>query len=534
MAKIKPSSCAVIYARYSSHSQSEQSIEGQLRDAYAWAEAHDITVVGEYIDRALSAKSDDRPDFRRMIEDSARRQFSLVIVWKLDRFARNRYDSAIYKAKLKRNGVRVVSVKENITDAPEGIILEGLLESMAEYYSANLSQNIKRGQRESTGKGLFCGGRVPTGFKNVNQHLFADEKKAPSVRAVFELYDSGEDAPQIRRTVRAKYGVDISENTIRKMLRNPVYIGKPLRNGQVVEGLADALIAEDLFERVQKRMDANAKAPAAAKAEEPYLLSGKAYCGHCGARLIGESGKGRHGGIFRYYTCPTRKKKHECDKHPEKKHFAECYVVDQTVEYVLTPNRMELIAAAVVEEYKKEFGGDQVADLERIIANLDKELDKLVDSIIELPKSAHKRIGEKMELLEAQKAELEVDLAKLRIAQRIALTEKDVLAWMRQFCAGDVSDAAYRQRIIDVFIQSVYFYDNRVVIFYNIKGGKQVNYVDLVDAIDEDSEETKKSEPCGSDSWLNGGAFHSKTEPRFIFINGCFGVLFDRYEESPL
>ena len=171
MAKINPSSCAVIYARYSSHSQTEQSIEGQLRDAYAWAKDHDITVVGEYIARALSAKSDDRPDFRRMIEDSARRQFALVIVWKLDRFARNRYDSAIYKAKLKRNGVRVVSVKENITDAPEGIILEGLLASMAEYYSATLSQHIKRGQRESTAQGLNCGGRTPTGFKNVNQHL---------------------------------------------------------------------------------------------------------------------------------------------------------------------------------------------------------------------------------------------------------------------------------------------------------------------------------------------------------------------------
>lgn len=533
MAKINSSSCAVIYARYSSHSQTEQSIEGQLRDAYAWANDHDITVVGEYIDRALSAKSDDRPDFRRMIEDSAKRQFSLVIVWKLDRFARNRYDSAIYKAKLKRNGVRVVSVKENITDAPEGIILEGLLESMAEYYSANLSQNIRRGQRESTAKGLFCGGAIPTGYKNVNQHLCADERKAPAVCAAFALYAEGEDVPQIRKTVRAKHGVDISENTLRKMLRNPVYIGKPVRSGQIVIGLADAIIDEDIFECVQKRMDACAKAPAAAKAEEPYLLSGKAYCGHCGARMIGESGKGRHGGIFRYYTCPTRKKKHACDKHPEKKHFAECYVVDQTVEYVLTPDRMQLIASAVVEEYKKEFGGDQVAELERTIAALDKELDKLVDSIIELPKSAHKRIGEKMEALEAQKAELEIDLAKLQIAARIALTEKEVIAWMRQFCAGDVMDPEYRQRIIDVFIQSAYFYDNRVVIFYNIKGGKQVSYVDLVDALDDDPEEMKKSEPCGSDSWLDGGARHRKPEPRFVFINGTFGIVLPRYEESP-
>ena len=130
---------AVIYARYSSANQTEQSIEGQLHDNYAWAKQHGITVIGEYIDRALTGTKDQRPDFQRMIEDASRKQFEMVIVWKLDRFARNRYDSAIYKARLKKHGVKVVSAMENITDSPEGIILEGLLESMAEYYSANLS-----------------------------------------------------------------------------------------------------------------------------------------------------------------------------------------------------------------------------------------------------------------------------------------------------------------------------------------------------------------------------------------------------------
>ena len=122
---------AVIYARYSSHNQTEQSIEGQLHDGYAFAERNGYQVIGEYIDRALTGTKDQRPDFQRMIRDAEKRQFQVVIVWKLDRFARNRYDSAIYKAKLKKYGVRVVSVMENITEGPEGIILEGLLESMA-------------------------------------------------------------------------------------------------------------------------------------------------------------------------------------------------------------------------------------------------------------------------------------------------------------------------------------------------------------------------------------------------------------------
>jgi DNA invertase Pin-like site-specific DNA recombinase len=138
---------AVIYARYSSHSQNEQSIEGQLKDDYAYADQLGIKVVGEYIDKAQSGRTDARTDFQRLMEDAPKGHFKMVIVWKLDRFARNRYDSAIYKAKLKKYGIRVVSVKENITDSPEGIILEGLLESMAEYYSANLAQNIRRGHR---------------------------------------------------------------------------------------------------------------------------------------------------------------------------------------------------------------------------------------------------------------------------------------------------------------------------------------------------------------------------------------------------
>lgn len=145
---------AVIYARYSSHSQTEQSIEGQLHDCYAYAEKNRYRVIGEYIDRALTGTKDDRPDFQRMIKDAEKHQFQIVLVWKLDRFARNRYDSAMYKRILKKHGVRVVSVMENITESPEGIILEGMLEALAEYYSANLSENIRRGQQESIKKGF--------------------------------------------------------------------------------------------------------------------------------------------------------------------------------------------------------------------------------------------------------------------------------------------------------------------------------------------------------------------------------------------
>lgn len=140
---------AVIYARYSSDNQREESIEGQLRECLEYAGKNGITVIANYIDRAMTATSDNRPDFQRMIKDSYKRCFDMIIVWKLDRFSRDRYDSAHYKHILKKNGVKVVSAKENISDGPEGIILESMLEGMAEYYSAELSVKVKRGLKEN-------------------------------------------------------------------------------------------------------------------------------------------------------------------------------------------------------------------------------------------------------------------------------------------------------------------------------------------------------------------------------------------------
>ncbi len=154
---------AVIYARYSSDNQREESIEGQLRECKEYAQRNGILVLQSYIDRALSAKTDNRPEFQRMIRDSAKGLFDTVLVWKLDRFARNRYDSAHYKSQLRKNGVKVISATESIADGPEGIILESMLEGMAEYYSAELAQKVNRGMRENALKARSNGGTIPAG-----------------------------------------------------------------------------------------------------------------------------------------------------------------------------------------------------------------------------------------------------------------------------------------------------------------------------------------------------------------------------------
>ena len=173
---------AVIYARYSSAAQHEQSIEGQLHDCRAWAERNDMHIVHEYIDRALTGKNDDRPAFQQMLVDAQRHTFQRVIVWKLDRFARNRYDSAIHKANLKRHNVRVVSATENVGEGDESILMEAMLEAMAEYFSADLRRKVIRGTRETLAKGLYPGGAVPYGYKVDNQRLVANDKELPIIR----------------------------------------------------------------------------------------------------------------------------------------------------------------------------------------------------------------------------------------------------------------------------------------------------------------------------------------------------------------
>ena len=206
---------AVIYARYSSDSQREESIDGQIRECTAFAEKNGITILRHYIDRACSAKTDNRPAFQEMVKDSVKKLFDMVIVWKLDRFARNRYDSARYKAQLKKNGVKVVSATEVISEGAEGIILESVLEGYAEYYSADLSEKVIRGRTDNALKCMYNGGTLPIGFViDEEQHFQIDPLTAPFVLEVFKRYDEGATMKELRDW--------LNENGIRNKLGKPL------------------------------------------------------------------------------------------------------------------------------------------------------------------------------------------------------------------------------------------------------------------------------------------------------------------------
>ena len=265
---------AVIYARYSSDSQREESIEGQLRECAAFAEKNGITVLRHYIDRAYSAKTDNRPEFQSMIKDSGKRLFDIVIVWKLDRFARNRYDSARYKATLKKNGVKVVSATEIISEGAEGIILESVLEGYAEYYSADLSEKVVRGMTDNALKCKFNGGTMPIGYViDAEQHFRIDPLTAPFVLEAFKRYDGGETISSIMNWLNEQgltntRGQKMTFNSVGHILHNRRYIGEFRYRDVIVPDGIPAIVPQDLFDRVQEKLAKNKKAPARHKAED--------------------------------------------------------------------------------------------------------------------------------------------------------------------------------------------------------------------------------------------------------------------------
>ena len=250
---------AVIYARYSSDNQREESIEGQLRECKEYAERNDITILSTYIDRAFSAKTDHRPDFQRMIKDSEKGLFDAVIVWKLDRFARNRYDSAHYKMVLRKNGVRIISVKEPIADDSTGILLESILEGYAEFYSAELSEKVIRGLTENALKGKYNGGGIPIGYIiDQDQRFQIDPVTAPLVLEAFTLYDNGSTIKEItkhftKNGVFDRNGNPIKVDVVTRLLKNRRYIGEYRYRDITAENAIPAIVPTDLFDRVQER-----------------------------------------------------------------------------------------------------------------------------------------------------------------------------------------------------------------------------------------------------------------------------------------
>ena len=410
---------AVIYARYSSDNQREESIEGQIRECTAYAEKNGITVIKHYIDRAFSAKTDNRPEFQQMIKDSGKKLFDVVLVWKFDRFARNRFDSANYKMILKKNGVHLISVMEPIAEGSQGILVETLLEGMAEYYSAELSEKVIRGQTENALKGKCTGGTGTIGYKiDEDKFYHLDPLTAPLVLEAFQQYDNGERMVEIvnflnDKGVRNMQDGKMTHSSVNTMLKNRRYIGELSFRDIVVPDAIPAIVPKDLFDRVQKRMEKNKRAPACGKADEEYLLTTKLYCGKCGALMFGESGVSHTGKMYTYYKCAVAKKKKTCDKKAVRKQWLEDLVVSETMRLVEDDASMNAIIAKVMELQNQE--STDLPIYEKQLKETEVGITNMLNAIqMGILTSSTK---ERLEALEEQRKELQARIAEERLAK---------------------------------------------------------------------------------------------------------------------
>ena len=459
---------AVIYARYSSERQTEQSIEGQLRVCQDYADRNDILIVDTYIDRAMTGTNDNRKDFQRMLKNCSKQAWDYVLVYKLDRFSRNKYEMAMHKKTLRDNGIKLLSAMENIPDTPEGIILESLLEGMAEYYSAELSQKVRRGMNESRQKGQFTGGFLLYGYKVENKKVLIDEDKAKVIRQIYEQYASGVFVKDIIDELTANgilhNGKPFAKNTVYKMLKNEKYAGIVRYKDEVFTNIYPRIIPEDIFLIVRKKVEENHYGKH--NPDVIYLLKNKLKCGICNSPISSETGTARDGTVRRYYKCLGKKLGSPCDKSQIRKDIIEKLVIDTTFKIFNDSENILTLAKLIVAKNKERMKDESKSN---ILIQEQNELTKSINNLLSCMEqgiitSATKN---RLEELETRLEDINKQLLLEQTKEKTQVTKEDIVKYIKTALKKDSA------QLIRLLIKEVVLYDDKVEIYYNYIDNKR-------------------------------------------------------------
>lgn len=429
---------AYAYARFSSDLQREESIDAQLRAIREYCQTNGIRILREFKDEAVSGRTANRPAFQQMFGILKEHPADLLIVHKLDRFARSRGDAAFYRSKLKEAGMRLVSVLERLDDSPESIIMEGILESMNEYYSANLSRECKKGIKENVLKGKRNGGKAPFGYTCIDQHLVPNAD-APKLKEFFRMYSEG------KRLVDIAKELDLPFVNYNAVLKNEVYLGTIISKEWRHENAHEPLVDRETWELCQRRMK-NSPFNAANRALVPYLLSGMLICGNCGKTMHAVSS----GRKYFYYSCQHK----GCRK----------YKRDELEERVITEFAKNFVPTASVKARFYELVNRRVntqskeKEAEKTRTALQKRISRLLDSVqyAETPEDAKEIMAKVSELRRqmppAQKEKQEIP--------------KEVCdKFIDQFCNIQAHDYEQTKKILKKTIDKIVVKDEELFIY---------------------------------------------------------------------
>ena len=482
---------AVLYARFSSDNQREESIEAQLRAMHEYCSRNSIVIIHEYCDRAKSATTDDRPEFLKMIAASREGDFDFAIVHKLDRFSRNRYDSAYYKRELKKNGVQLLSVLEQMDDSPESIILESVLEGMSEYYSKNLAREVMKGMRESAMDCRYIGGWIPYGFRvDPQTHRYIiNDYEAEAVRMIFRDVADGCGYNVVLNKLnsmgyRTRLGNTFSKETLYEMLRNEKYNGvyvfsraaskdelgrrnnhldKPIEDQIRIPGGMPKIVDDETFARVQAILTSR-KRHGRRDGKRKYLLPGMVFCGLCGHRYCGDSmqtGGEKNRSVIGTYFCNNRKNHgaHACSNSNIHQEPLEELVLQKIEEIVFDESRIPGIVQAYRELCQQEDGTDKdkIRTLRQNLKTVEQKINNIVNIIANTGSAA---LVTQLTQLEREKELLDVQIQEEeRSAEESELDEDAILAAFRQ------AQKMFHNGTLPQMEQIINLYLDRVVVF---------------------------------------------------------------------
>lgn len=477
---------AVIYARYSSHAQRDVSIDQQMEACRSFATRGGIEIVDTYADRAITGTSDKRPAFQRMIADAKERRWQYVIVYTLDRFSRDRYDSAVYKRQLRNCGVKVLSAMEQITDDPTGVIMESILEGYAEYYSKELSRKVRRGHEDNARK-CMVNGALPLGFCRGSDGRYAIvETEAQIVREIFRRVAAGEAINSIiedfnRRGLKTKKGAAFNKSSFNQILSNQRYIGIYTYQDIRIPGGIPAIVTREEFDAVQNAVTKkkNPRKSSAADAPQPrrredgiYILTGKLFCGECESPMVGVSGTGKSGALHHYYRCKGHAS--GCELKNVRRDDVERDIAKALKMTMLSEEGISALAHAAYEQAIAARSAPDTDLLEAQLHETEKALKNILTAIEQGIFTVSTR--DRLQELEGRKALLAEQLAAARQADDDIITEAEIAALLRHYASGDIEDKVYQETLIDAFLVRAYVYEDHYRIFFTTDPDRPVKF----------------------------------------------------------
>jgi len=479
----------VIYARFSSHKQDEESIEQQVAECKAFAASRGLKIIEIYSDSAISGRSDRRPQFLRLKRDADKGKFAAIIAYKSSRIARNLMNALNFEYEMQQRRISVYYAKEEYGDDATGKFMRNIMMATNQFHSDNMGEDIKRAQNYNA---LQCRANGPAsyGYRTGEDGRFViDESTAPIVREIFQRVADGEPYIEIaedlnKRGIPTRSGGEWNKSSFQTILHNERYRGTYIFGNIRIEGGMPVIVPDHLYMEAQRAMETT-KVKHRRNADGVFALTGKLYCGECGERMIGMSGTSKSGARHHYYCCSRKRSERSCYKKDHRREQLEYEIALGIMTRICTDEFVEQITDMYMD-YQRKFSTDaelqlltdQHAENDRVLKNL---LRAIEQGIITETTAA------RMQELEAKQRELKGKIAVLKSDSTTA-TRDDVMAYMRHFRGFDIKRPEIRQQLFDTFLVAAYVWDDHAKLVFDPMGAGRIDAnITLSDVTSEDS-----------------------------------------------